>query len=235
MRIERKYLKLLALPLLVALLVAAYFLLWRLLGLPEYKELINVAQGLLNRHGSWIVFVAAAVEGILLVGNYFPGGLVIFLAVISAGHDFIKVALVVALVCAGFMISNTLNYLLGRFGWYHLLVKFGMSHQLVEAEEKWAKKSFKVIFLSYWQANLAALIATAAGILKINFKQFLMEALVGVVFWNIMWALLVYIFRQQAVNAVTNVYVIFGVVMAWAVFVSIQRYRKLNKERYSDI
>ncbi len=214
----------------VVLLIAAYFLLWNFLDLPEYKELVNVFQDLLRRHGLWIVLVAAFIEGVLLVGNYLPGGLVIFLAVISVGNDFAKIVLIIMLVSLGFVVANVLNYALGRFGWYHLLMRFGMGDQLAKAEQKWKEKSFKVIFLSYWQANLAALTATAAGVLKINFKKFLTEATVSVIFWNAMWALLVYIFREQAVNAITNIYFIFAIVLIWTGYASIKKYRKSKQQ-----
>lgn len=217
--------KLFLLPLVVLLLGGIYFLLRRFAGLPEYKELIQVAQGLLNSHGLWIVGPAALIEGMLLVGNYLPGGLVIFLAVIAAGNDLAKISWLVLLICFGYVLANIFNYLLGRFGWYPLLVKFGLKNQLHKAEQKWTQQSLKAIFFSYWQANLAALTATAAGILKIDFRKFFKEALIGIVFWNIVFTLLVYIFREKAVFVVTNVYIIFGIFLLLAIYVSIKQYR----------
>ena len=107
-----------------------------------------------------------------------------------------------------------------------MLIKFGLQSQLIDAETKWKSKSFKVIFLSYWQANLAALTATAAGVLKINFKKFVTEVLISLVFWNIMWTLLVYFLREHAVNAVTNVYIIFALAVLWALYTSVRKYRE---------
>ena len=95
-----------------------------------------------------------------------------FLGVISAGANIPKVVLIVAIVCAGFSIGYTIDYLLGKYGWYKLLTKFGMGQQIETAKARLEKHSFKAIAASYWEVNLASITATAAGILKIDFKRF---------------------------------------------------------------
>lgn len=222
---RKNLLKLFLLPSIILLLVISYFVFWNLLGLPPYKDLAGILQNTLATHGIWVTLLAAFIEGALLVGNYLPGGLVIFLAIISAGNNLTKIFIILGLVVLGMMLANILNYLLGRFGFYHLLVKFGMTKQLDAAKDKWVTKSFKVIFLSYWQANLAALTATAAGILKIEFRKFLTEALIGVVFWNILWTLFAFTLREQAVNAITNIYIIAAIALLWAIYTTIKKHR----------
>lgn len=226
MQFDKMKFKYFILPIAIALMAVTYFAVWRLLGLPPYKELVGIFQQLLITHGLWVIFAAALLEGMLLVGNYFPGGVVVFIAIIGAGNDFGRIALINGIVDSAFIVANVINYLLGYYGWYHLLVKFGMQHHLEEAEGKWKQKSFKVIFLSYWQSNLAALTATAAGILRIDFKKFLFEASFGVVFWHICWTVLIYFFREQAVNAITNIYVLSVAAISWAIYVSVMKYRK---------
>src|SRR2546430_1636084 len=87
-----------------------------------------------DQHGYWLVFGAALIEGVLIIGNWFPGGVVIFIGVISAGQDIKRVVIVVSLVCIAFFISYFLNYLIGRYGWYKLFVGLKLKASLDRAQ-----------------------------------------------------------------------------------------------------
>ena len=215
--------KLLSIPLLLLGLYLLLALIWRIFHLPTDKALFEVLKGYFTEYGLWLIFFGAIIEGFLLLGQYFPGGLIIFLGVITAGHDIKRVVLVVFLVCVSFLISYSLNYVVGKYGWYKLLVKFGLKDSLDDAKRKLIKHEFNAIFLSYWEPNLASITATAAGVLFIPFKRFFLYSLFGIIFWNTFWGTLVASLGENAIKimGIKYVLVIFAV---WITIILVKRF-----------
>jgi len=223
--------KALAIPFTLLILSASYHIAWKLLDLPDSDALIVIVGNFFNNHGVWVVLVCSVLESALVVGNYFPDSIVIFLGVISAGHNISRIILVVSVVCVGFFIGYILDYLLGRYGWYKLLIKFGMAEQLKKTQTKVAHHSFKAIILSYWEVNLASLTATAAGILKMNFYKFLLESAIALVIWNIFWGILVASLGKRALDLITNwVYVLPAIAVSVIIIIN----EKLKKENIHE-
>ena len=178
------------------------YIAWRFFGLPPQEELIEIAKTYFDKYGLAILLVSSLIEGTVLVGWYYPGSLVIFLGVILAGKDIEAVVEAVATITVGLFFAYIVNFLLGKYGWYRLLLKFGLKEALEDAKERVTKHGLVAIFMSYWQPNLAALVATSAGILDFSFTKFLTYSLVAAVIWNTFWGVLVYFLGERALNLV---------------------------------
>lgn len=198
----RYYLRLLAIPLLFLLLFGSLFVIWEIIDLPSDEELVGIVQGWFDSYGLPAVLLGSFIEGILLVGNYFPGAFIIFLGVILASSIPQAVA-VIAVVTVGLFIAHIFNYALGRYGWYRLLVRFGLKGSVEQAREKLVKKGPIAILLSYWLPNLGALTDTAAGIIHMPFKKFLIFSLMSVTLWDIIFGTIVYSFKDFALLVIT--------------------------------
>ena len=188
----KNVLKVLAIPL---SLIAVYFsllLLWKFFDLPAPAELEGIIRGYFEQYGLWIVFVCALLEGLLLVGQYFPGGIVIFLGVIAAGEDVPRVIEVVFTVMLAFNIIHSVNYSLGRYGWYRLFLKFGLKTTLEGAERKLSRHIGLATLSNYWSPSLAAITATAAGVLHLPPKTFLMYSFISITLWCTFWGVVVF-------------------------------------------
>lgn len=216
-------LKLLSVPLILAAIYLSMYVVWKIFGLPTDTEMLVIVKEWFFRYGLWIVFVAALIEGFLLLGQYFPGGFIIFLGVISAGKNIPRAAEVVSVVSLAFFIAYSLNYLVGKYGWYRLLAKFGLASSIEKSKDKLLKQGLSAIFLSYWEPNLASLIATAAGILKVSFKKFSVYSAAGIIIWNIFWGTLVYSLGESALQiaGLKWVLIIFG---AWVAVILFKKY-----------
>lgn len=188
----KNILKVLIIPLIFGLIYGSLFVAQYYFKLPSDEELIVIIIDFIDQYGLIIVFFAALLEGTLLIGNYFPGGFVIFLGVISAIGDIPRAITVVSVVCVSFFIAYLFNYYLGRYGWYKLLVKFGMRSSLDSMTNKLSKHVFTAIISSYWFPNLAALCSTAAGIMKVPLRKFLIQSTFVLIIWNIFWGFFVY-------------------------------------------
>src|SRR3954468_14820136 len=123
----RRALKIIAFPLAVLAIFGLLYLIWLALDLPPEDTMVRIAKDYLDRHGVLIVFIAAYLEGLLLIGWYFPGTLVIILALVLAGPDPVRVAQVAATAGIGLFAAYVTNFYAGKYGWYRLVpsLRFG--------------------------------------------------------------------------------------------------------------
>jgi membrane protein DedA with SNARE-associated domain len=219
----KEILKLLSIPLALMGIYLSMYIVWKFLGLPSDDQLLDIVKGWFAKYGLWIVFIGALIEGFLLLGQYFPGGFIIFLGVISAGRNIPKALSVVLIVCAAFFIAYTLNYLLGKYGWYKLFIKFGLGRSIEKSKDKLINQGLNAIFFSYWEPNLASITATAAGILQVSLRKFSLYSAVGIVLWNVFWGTLVYILGESALKIVGLKYIVI-IILIWVSVIVIKKY-----------
>ncbi len=219
----KNIIKILSAPL--ALLAAYLFvlLLWRILGLPKEDLLIETTKNWFNHYGLWVVFTSAVLEGTLILGQYYPGGLVIFLGVIAAGHDVPKIIQVVAVVSLAFLIGYSIDYLIGRYGWYKLFLKFGLKKSLDKAQSKLQKHELNAVIFSYWEPNLASITATAAGILQVPLAKFSLHSAAGIIIWNTFWGTLVASLGPKALELIGLKWVLI-IFSAWVIILLVKHY-----------
>lgn len=205
------------LPLTFLGIFLAIYLAWRFFGLPPEERLIEIARFYFDKYGLAILLVSAFVEGTVLVGWYYPGSLVIFLGVILAGKDIPRVAEAVATITLGLFFAYIIDFLLGKYGWYRLLMKFGLKEALEDAKARVTRHGLVAIFMSYWQPNLAALVATSAGILDFSFNKFLGLSFVAAALWNTFWGVLVFFVGEKALSLVGIRFVLLAIFL-WIVY-----------------
>jgi membrane protein DedA with SNARE-associated domain len=193
-------LRIIALPLAVLAVFLILYAVWVALDLPPEETIIAIAQSYLDRYGAVIVLVSAYLEGVLVIGWYFPGTLVIIFALIAAGPDIPRVAQVAALAGAGLFAAYVTNFFAGKYGWYRVLLAFGLREPLENAQRRLTRYGLSAIFTSYWQANLASVISTAAGILQFSAPRFLVYSLVAEAFWVTFWASLIFFLGRAALS-----------------------------------
>jgi membrane protein DedA with SNARE-associated domain len=196
----RRALKIIALPLAVLAVFGLLYLIWLALDLPPEDTMVRIAKGYLDRHGVLIVFIAAYLEGLLLIGWYFPGTLVIILALVLAGPDPVRVAQVAATAGIGLFAAYVTNFYAGKYGWYRLLLAFGLREPLENAQRRLNKYGLSAIFTTYWQANLASCISTAAGILQFPAARFVAYSFVAEALWVTFWATLIFFLGKAALS-----------------------------------
>ena len=189
-----------AFPLAVLGVFALLYLIWVALDLPPEETIVEIARGYLDRYGIVIVLLAAYLEGLLLIGWYFPGTLVIIFALVLAGPDPARVAQVAALAATGLFCAYVTNFFAGKYGWYRLLLAFGLREPLDNAQTRLTKYGLSAIFTTYWQANLASCISTAAGILQFPVSRFIVYSFAAEALWATFWGTLIYFLGRAALS-----------------------------------
>jgi membrane protein DedA with SNARE-associated domain len=197
-------------------LIGALSLFWKLgeiyFSFPDEETLKVSLRVLIEQYGIPFVLVGAMLESLLFVGIYFPGSIIIFLGV-GLAPDALMAVYMVGAVSLGMALGYIVDYLLGRYGWYRLLQRFGLQRQLETARENLEKNEVRYIAYTFWNPGLAAFTATAAGIGQIPFWRFAPVALGAIVFWNTLWGFLVYGLGESAlaIVSVKTLFIILGI------------------------
>lgn len=212
----RGWLRIIAIPISLIVIVLSLFLARSLLPLPSDEELRVVTKTLFSHYGLLLVFASGLVEGILLAGWYFPGTTLILFSLLLVGDDISAVVVLAAAAASGLSLAYVFNYALGRFGWYRLLLAFGLKEPLERARLRLERHGFAFLVLSYWQFTLASLSSTAAGILRFNFFPFFLISAFAAGFWVAFWSTLIYLLGERAVSLVGLPFIA-AVLIGWIV------------------
>ena len=198
----REILSIIWLPLSALAVLAFFYSTWGFFNFPPQEEIVAIAKGYYDEYGLLTVFFAALVEAMLLAGWYFPGSLVIVFGVVLAGGNVPRLIGMTIAVTLGFIVAHIFNYLLGKHGWYRILTALGFQEALDKAQGQLATYGPRAILLTYWHPNFATLTSTAAGILHIPFRPFLVYSVIALIVWDSLWAGLGYLLGDSAVTAI---------------------------------
>ena len=192
------------LPISVVSLYGVIFLLSRIFNLPPESEIIALVRVYFDKYGYALVLGSAFIEGLLLLGLYYPGGIVIFLGVILAGDNIARVVIMILCVAIGSLAAYVFNYTMGKYGWHKIFSSLGLKNSLEKAEARFQNHGASIVFFTYWGPNIAALISTAAGTLRIPFRIFLIYSIGAVLLWDMFWGSTVYFLGEHALSLISG-------------------------------
>lgn len=222
MQTVKEYAALVWMPLFSLVAFGAFYLLWIVFDLPSQDETVALAHVYFEKYGLITIFVSAILESILMMGWYYPGSLVIVLGAVLAGDDLVQLSFVWLLTTLGFIMSYVLNFYVGKHGWYRLISALGFREALEKAKSQLVTYGPRAIFLTYWHPNLAALTSTAAGILSIPFRTFILYSIAATIPWNIAWTTLAYFLGERAIDAIGPKFVLAFIAM-WVLVILVRK------------
>ena len=196
----RRTLKIIAFPLAVLAVFGLLYAIWIALDLPPEETIIAAGKNYLARYGLIIVLVCAWLEALVLIGWYFPGTLVIIVAMIAAVDEPARYVETAAIAALGLYGGQVTNFFAGKYGWYRVLLAFGLREPLENAKRRLTKYGLSAIFTTFWQANLASCISTAAGILQFPVRRFIALSFLAQALWFTFWATLIFVLGPAALS-----------------------------------
>lgn len=197
-----------------------FFLLYGLLlyflrnRIPDAPVIINMIGKLYGTYGYDLIFLGALLEGTFVVGFYVPGSLIVLMGAALARSGVVSFPLVILFGTLGLTLGYTINYLLGRYGWYKLLKGFGFEKGIVIAEKKLNRYQDKALFIGYIMPSTGSLLSTASGIMKVPFKKFVIKSLVIQTFWSLILGGCAYLFGNIFIQGFLNY---FGVIALFVI------------------
>jgi membrane-associated protein len=183
--------------------------------IPETAVLMQQITGLYGHFGYSLVFFGAFLEVLFLIGFYVPGSVVVLLGAALAKQGIVQFPYVYLLGSFGAVCGYIINYMLGRFGLQGILSVFGLTESMKGTTENIRKHGPKAIFVGYFFPGSGSFFSTAAGVLGMPFKTFLVWSIVSQLFWSLLWGSLAYFFGLQIVTFIIRyfVFVVFGVLL----------------------
>ena len=159
----------------------------------DAPTLIKNLKVLYDTYGYALIFFGALLEGTFIVGLYLPGSLVVLLGAALAKTGVISFPLVIIIAVLGFNCGYTINYLLGKYGWYKVVENLGFKRQVDHAKAKLEKYEFMALLFGYVMPSAASFLTTAAGMLRFPYKKFIIASLLIQTGWTLIWGTLAYV------------------------------------------
>lgn len=161
--------------------------------LPPAEQIVATISEFYKTYGYPFIFVSGVLESLFMIGFYFPGSAAILLGAALAKTGVVFLPFIILFGTLGILLGYTLNYFLGKYGWYKILSRFGLQKGIDIAEQKLEKHGGKAFFIGYLSPNSASLLSTAAGVTGYPFSKFLLYSVIAQSFWSIVWGSIAYI------------------------------------------
>jgi membrane protein DedA with SNARE-associated domain len=190
---NKKLYKALTFPLILLFILISFVAIYRIFNLPTNEELIKIVKIYFERFGYPVLFISAFIESLPGICLYFPGSSVVLLAAAFSRQGTLNIFSVILITAAALQLGFTINYFIGKHGWFKLLIKMGLGDTLNNNKAKIEKHGDKWIWFTYIHPNIGALTSTAYGILKMPFRKFLITSIFATLFWCTFWGIVCFL------------------------------------------
>ena len=217
----------------IALFFLIYILTYQLVGFPSPGELWLLGEQLFAQYGYWFLVTGIMIEGLFMVGFYFPGSVAIFGSIIFLAKSVEDVFLVIIVGSISLVAINIINYLLGKHGYYKLFNFLGAKKTLQRMESRFAKSRQGVTFLFSSSPNFLAIASIYAGITRTKISEYFSFMALCVFFWvSLVSAILFIFFQGLTISDESNIgWYGFAITLGWAIFESILATLKERKQK----
>lgn len=155
--------------------------------IPSTSELSKALQVFFDSYGLPSIGAISFFENIVGMNAFFPGSVVILIAMAMTAGDLQKAFLTFLFIYIPAVIAHNINYMLGRFGYIE-----PTSTIETNFNSKRKKDILYLYVFTFWHPHFTALSCLASGAEGMEYKKFIFWFLVISLPWNIFWAALMY-------------------------------------------
>jgi len=206
----------------IALFFLIYLLSYQHVGFPSPGELWLLGEQLFAQYGFWFLVFGVMIEGLFMVGFYFPGSVAILGSIVFLAKTFEDVVLVILVGSVSLIAINLVNYLLGKHGYYRLFNFLGAKKTLERMESRFKKSRQGVTFLFSSSPNFLAIASIYAGITQTKISKYFPFMAFCVFFWvTIVSAILFTFFQDLTITDESNLgWYALAITLGWAILES---------------
>lgn len=217
-------------PFSLCFILIIFSLFYRVLNLPSPQELTAIIVGWYTKYGLWLVFIAAFIEGIFIIGLYFPGSFAIALSIYVFGKNPLDLFFIGGLSFLAFLHSNILNYYLGKYGYYRLLLLIGSKDTIFKMQQVMSRYGNRTFFVTGALPNFFAITSVCAGISNLKISKTIYLQATALLFWITVWSIVGSLIINQ-INLQDNnqSFYVISLVFLWGVFLIAKEYVKRKK------
>jgi membrane protein DedA with SNARE-associated domain len=210
------------LPLSALIFCILAMILWKLQLIPDPKEILQFLEDLYYKYGYFGLIMATFLESVVYFGIYFPGSLIIALAVFLSDGSFISLLTISVLVSLTLTLTATINYWLGR---YVSRQDFGEKKEIIKESELFSKG----LFVSMLHPNLLAFYFFGAGLEKHNFKKIIYVP-IFMIPYGYLFGFLLSRFSEPAKRGLENPNFIIMLIIVWLTVSFVLENRRKRKK-----
>ncbi|MDD2907287.1 MAG: LssY C-terminal domain-containing protein [Candidatus Gracilibacteria bacterium] len=192
----------------------------------------------LNSIGYLIVFLAALIENIIILGYFTPGATIVLIFGILAGRGYYDFGDLLFFSIAGNIIGTTLSYLLGKKIGIKALndgFLFIKPDHFQKVKIFFEKHGGKSILFGKMFPGIKENIPFVAGIIHIKFIYFLIYNSIGAIFWSLIFVGIGFFFSSSLVLAEIRVTRFVYVLIVGIIFLGIFLFVKFLFIKYGKI
>lgn len=167
----------------LAILAVIIILVREPLGLPGVDFLAEIAKRFFERYGLITLYVSALIESLFMVSFYFPGSLVVVLAILVSDRSITALVTIVLIGWASVLTATVINYWLGKEGFYRLLLKLGSEDTLHSMQAYLEKRGRFAVFFSGIHPNILAITNICMGIARAGLLKTIVFSFIAIAFW----------------------------------------------------
>lgn len=150
---------------------------------PSAEKIAEFAGEQYGRYGLLAVALAGVIEGIFMLGLYFPGSFILIAVVMVAPKTFPALFSIGLVALATFSATNALNYALGKYGFYKIFLAMGGQKQLERMRRVFRKWGSLAIFVTAIIPSYLAVTQICTGIARERFWKVWPIAIASLAFW----------------------------------------------------
>jgi membrane protein DedA with SNARE-associated domain len=217
-------------PFSICLFLCVYILAYNILNFPSPHDLTSLIIEWFNKYGLRLLFLSAFLEGIFVIGMYFPGSLAIALAVYVLGKTPLDLFYIGGISFIAFLLANVCNYYLGKYGYYKFMLLIGQKDAIKSMHKTMEQKGNRIFFLTGFFPNFIAITSVCAGISNLNIYKTVLYLTLSLLFWVTIWTIAgsFLITRINLENNNQSIYLL-GVIFLWGIYLIIKNYYKMSK------
>lgn len=155
--------------------------------MPSAAELLNFAEGLINKWGVVIIPIGAFLENSVILGFIFPGVTLIFLSGFVARTTDINLIYVILLAAAGSIVGDNFDYLIGRRMGKVIETKPLFQKPILAVEPFLVKHGVWAVFAGRFSGWSRAWVALACGVTRFSYFKFVLVSTLSALVWTGTW------------------------------------------------
>jgi len=220
--------------------------------IPSISELTQHIVKLFEQYGLFIIPIMSFFENILILNFYFPGSIVILIAMSLTAGDPARAILTFIFIVVPAMLAHFLNYYIGReinknsnkiiYCLKNIINFFTKTHSEFQKERKnlnlssrnenSAETWFKFAS-ALWHPHLASIICFDSGLSGMEFRKFLKYFLTVGLLWNVFWGFTMYYFGHAIKVESTLLPVAYYIYLSGWIIIAIIKFCKASKVKQS--
>jgi membrane protein DedA with SNARE-associated domain len=213
----------------VSILFFGFRAMWGYFDLPSMAMLVDILQDLFLQYGLIIVFVAAFLESLFLIGNYFPGTLILAFSIATTSHSLYHAVAMSIVIATAMLCGYSLDYLLGKYAGEKMIKKFNLEKEIQSYKVKIEENSIWSFFTLYVLPGFGSLFSVSAGAMKISYSKYMSFLMPTVLFWNVVWVLGGFIFGEQLLTLIKSGYFGYAIIAIFIIyFVASGKYKQFQ-------